>query len=81
MQPTLVPLVAAEVRAHLARKRLSQVDFAAAVGISRAALSRKLAGDVPFTFGELVRVADHMGVALSALIASAEALDSEDVPA
>jgi transcriptional regulator with XRE-family HTH domain len=47
------------------RKRLSEVT-----GISRPSLSKKLDGDVEFTYAELVAVIDALGVAWEELLAS-----------
>ena len=49
--------IAAEVRAVAARKGLRQGDLADAIGVSRQAVSRKLAGAAPITVEELLRIA------------------------
>jgi hypothetical protein len=54
--------VAAEVRAEMARQRVSQQTLAGAVGISQAAISRRITGEVPFDVTELARVAEVLGV-------------------
>lgn len=60
--PNTRSAVAAEVRASLGRAGRSAAWLAQSAGISRAALSRKLRGDVSFTVEELVLVALALGV-------------------
>jgi transcriptional regulator with XRE-family HTH domain len=60
--------VAGAVRAELARRRLTQTDLAAALGLSQQAASRRLAGKVPFDIDELSRVADLLRVRLVDLL-------------
>lgn len=60
--------IAAEVRAALARKGQSAAWLAVEAGISKAALSRKLRGEVSFTVEELVLVADALDVEPDALL-------------
>lgn len=60
--------VAAEVRAHAARKDISQTDLAVAIGISQSSMSRRLAGEYPFTVAELYRLADLFGVDAAVLL-------------
>ncbi len=54
--------VAAEVRAHLARQRVTQNAAAEATGIGTASMSRRLAGEYPFTVEELFSLADLLRV-------------------
>lgn len=49
--------VAAKVRGALAEKRVKQAEVAGAIHLSRMAISRRLAGDTPFTPEELITVA------------------------
>lgn len=65
--------LAAEVRAGLGRAHLSQTDLAAAIGVSPATMSRKLTGQHPFNTDELERIAAHLRVSPSSLLAAAEA--------
>jgi len=69
MPTTTTQRVAAEIRAGLARRGLTQGDLAAALGLSQAAVSRRLTGEVPIDVEELTAVADWLGVPLSALLA------------
>ena len=69
MQPaTLSELVAAEVRAEMARRNRRGIDLAEHLDISGAALSAKLNGRTPFTLNELQRVADWLDVPLVVLL-------------
>lgn len=67
-------VVAARVRGRMAEQRKTQADLAAALGVSQPAVSRRLYGHVPFDVGEIVKVADFLGVPASALL-------PEEVPA
>jgi transcriptional regulator with XRE-family HTH domain len=55
-------LVAAEVRAEMARQRMSQTRLAEALGVTQASVSRRLVGEVPFDIQELYKVAEFLGV-------------------
>lgn len=54
--------VAAEVRAEIARQGLNQASMATRLGWSQPFLSRRLAGVVALSVGELVVIADNLGV-------------------
>ena len=60
--------VAEEVRAHLARKRISQAAAAKALGISQSSLSRRLVGASSFTVDEIYRLAALFDIRASELI-------------
>ena len=62
--------VADEVRAGMARKRVTQQALAAAISLSQAALSRRLRGEVAFDVNELTAVAAHLDIPLSDLLPS-----------
>lgn len=53
--------VAAEVRAEMARQNRGQAALASLLGLSQAAVSRRLQGLVEFDVGELLKVADFLG--------------------
>lgn len=73
MNPTTTrSAIAAEVRAALARKGQSAAWLAEEAGISKAALSRKLRGDVSFTVEELVLVAIALAIEPEVLLPRAE---------
>jgi len=70
--------VAGEVRAAMARRGVSQTALAAALGMSQAAVSRRLRGAIPLDVKELAAIAEILGVPMSVLVAP-EIRD--DVPA
>lgn len=65
--------VAAEVRAQLARHRISQAAAAKHLEIGQASMSRRLAGTYPFTVDELYKLADLLNLDPSQLVPAAEA--------
>ncbi len=65
---TAVIDVAAEVRAMIARQRLSQTVVADRADIARSTLSRKLQGATPFTIDELYRLAEVFGIDAAELL-------------
>jgi len=68
MQSTTTEEVAAEVRAHCARQRVSQRDLAKVLGVSHATLFRRFSGEVAFDVAELAAVAEYLNLPLSALL-------------
>lgn len=60
--------VANNIRAEVARRRLSQVKLAEQVGIRQQALSRRLNGTTPFRIDELARIAEVLDMPLSELV-------------
>lgn len=68
--------VSGEVRAAMARKRVTQSVLAAHLGISQAALSRRLRGEIPFDVNELALIASHLDVTIDALIPTPDAAAS-----
>lgn len=71
MTQTFTAQVAANVRAELARRGLSQVDIAATLGVSQAAVSRRLSGSVPLDVNEVAAIADLLGITPSQLVSAA----------
>ena len=65
-------VVAAEVRASLARKGESAAWLAETTAISKAALSRKLRGDTSFTVEEIVSIALALDADPAKLLPAAE---------
>ncbi len=61
--------VAAEVRAELARQRMSGRRAAAALGWTPPYLSRRLSGDVPFDIADLTALARLLDVPASNFLA------------
>lgn len=60
--------VAGTVRAELARHRKSQGDLAAALGVSRSYVSRRLMGEVAFDVDEVSRIAEWLQISPQALL-------------
>lgn len=63
--------VADNTRAEMARRGQTQTSLAIAVDMTQQALSRRLSGRTPFTIDELAKVADVLGVSVTALIGEA----------
>lgn len=61
-------LISREIRAHMARNSLTAGDLAAALGLSSAAISRRLTGQVEWSVGELSRACERMGISMADLI-------------
>lgn len=64
---------AEEIRALLARRRISQREFGAALNLSQSGVSRRLDGKTPFTLDELAAAADFLDVPVSAFFGEARA--------
>ncbi|MDN5639229.1 helix-turn-helix domain-containing protein [Rothia kristinae] len=60
--------VADNVRAALARRRMSQEAAAAGIGMSRAALNNRLNGKTAFDVAELERLSEVLDVPYSQLV-------------
>ena len=60
--------VSAEIRAEMARQRLSQKELARRLGWSRAALSRRLTGGTSWSIDEADKIAELLGVRLRELV-------------
>jgi transcriptional regulator with XRE-family HTH domain len=60
--------VAMNVRVELARRRVRQTDLAECLGLSQAAVSRRLSGAVPFDVNELAAAAALLGVPAASLL-------------
>lgn len=57
--------VAAKVRGVLAEKQIRQGEVAQTLNLSRMAVSRRLAGETPFTAEELIKIGDAAHVPVS----------------
>jgi transcriptional regulator with XRE-family HTH domain len=68
MMTTNAEQVAANVRAEMARHRVTQAQLATVLGLHQMSVSRRLNGEVPFDVNELVAVADYLGVDPAALL-------------
>ena len=60
--------VAAEVRAEMARRKVSQTDVAQWLGVAQATVSRRVTGEVAFDVAELEKIAALLGVAVQQFI-------------
>lgn len=67
--PPFRELVAAELRAHLARQRLSGRALAKMLGENQTWVSRRLAGHVPLDTDDLQRIAEALGLTPMELLA------------
>ena len=67
-QKRLGPAVAEEVRALLARRRISGVQFAKQIGKSQPYFSRRLNGDVAFDLDDLEAIAKVLDIDVTDLI-------------
>lgn len=73
MEGTPGQRVGDSVRAELARQRKSQRQLAIALGLSQAAVSRRLLGHQAFDVDELAQVAAFLGLPIDHLIPRAAA--------
>lgn len=71
MQVTASQRIASTVRAELARRRISQTTVGERLGISQAAVSRRLSGQQPLDVNELTALAGLLDMPVSALIEDA----------
>lgn len=60
--------IAHAIRARLRANGVSQSAVAAALGISQAAVSRRLVGDVPLSLEDLDVIATQLGVGIAELL-------------
>lgn len=68
MSKVLANLVAGQVRAELARTRIPQKRVAEVLGTSRAAVCRRLSGEIPFDVAELEAIAELLGIPVTQLL-------------
>ncbi|WP_157931839.1 helix-turn-helix domain-containing protein [Mycobacteroides abscessus] len=76
MATTIDQRVAANVRAEMARRRVSQQTLANAMDLSFMSISRRMSGHVSFSISELYRVAEILKVDIRTLIALEQAVAS-----
>jgi len=55
-------MVGANVRAEMARRRVSQMALGAHLGLSQTTISKRLAGVTPFDINELAAIAELLHV-------------------
>lgn len=68
-----------EVRAEMARKRVTAAELALSLGISAHTMGRRLSGQTPFNSNEMVVAARRLGIGMSVLWERAAAPRSESV--
>lgn len=61
--------VASQIRAELARRQITRSALEQPLNLSRAAVARRLMGDVAFDVNELAAIADLLGVSILDLVA------------
>lgn len=60
-----------EVRAALARRQISQTVLGQNLGLSQAAVSRRLLGEIPFDVDELTKIAALVDVPIETFVSAA----------
>ena len=65
--------VAANVRAELARRRITQTDVAQRLGVTRQNVAQRLNGSVDFRVGELILIANMLGITIGDLVGGVKA--------
>jgi len=65
----------AELRAELARHRITAAEVAQRLDRSEAYVSRRLTGEIPLNLDDLAEIAEMLGIAPAALIARAQVQD------
>ena len=71
--PTPTEPLASNLRAEMARRRLSQTETAAHIGLSYASFNDRLRGRTPFSVDQLLALANLFGVGVSDLVANSAA--------
>ena len=66
--PTAVTRIADTVRAEVARRRLTQAEVAAVLGLPASSVSKRLAGTVPLTVLDLIALAMAWHVSVESLL-------------
>lgn len=62
--------VAGNVRAEIARARLTQAKVATGAGIPLSSFTRRLSGQTPFSVDEVDAIASFLGLPLSTLLST-----------
>jgi len=71
-----VAIVAAEVRASMARLNVRPFEILEDLEMRQPTFSRKYNGDVPFTLPELIRISRALDVPLAEIVAPADRVSS-----
>lgn len=64
-------IVAANIRAEISRRRITQLALAQRLGMSPASMSSRLTGQTPIDVNELDAIASELGLPIAALIEDA----------
>jgi transcriptional regulator with XRE-family HTH domain len=75
MEDTLCTRVAAEIRAEMARRKLTQVDLAHLIGKPQTTVSRWVSGLTKLDLEQVEMLARALGVTASELVSWGEATD------
>jgi transcriptional regulator with XRE-family HTH domain len=70
--------IAAEVRAMLARKRITVREAARRLGVNQAWLNRRVNGQIPFDAGELLVVADLLDTPVETFFAGVGTVSTQE---
>ena len=65
--------VAANVRAELARRRITQTEVAQRLGVTRQNVAQRLNGTVDFRVGELISIANMLDITIGDLVGGVKA--------
>jgi transcriptional regulator with XRE-family HTH domain len=60
--------VASNIRAEMARRKRTHAQLAAALGITRSSMHRRMTGELPLDVDELHKVAAFLGVPVATLL-------------
>lgn len=68
MTQSLPQTTAAEVRAEMARQRVSQAALAEHLGRTQQYVSRRIVGEIPFDVADLEKIAQYLRVPISRFV-------------
>ncbi|WP_369127254.1 helix-turn-helix domain-containing protein [Rothia nasisuis] len=63
--------LAAEVRAWMGRRQVTQTKLGKILGVPQASIYRRLKGEISFSFNELLIIASYFGITVAELVGSA----------
>jgi transcriptional regulator with XRE-family HTH domain len=69
--PETAEILAANVRAEMARQRIKQSTVAAHLGLAQPSVSKRLTGQVPFDVNQLTQLSALLGVSVARLLEQA----------
>lgn len=64
---TMAEVIAAEIRAEMARQGISQRELGERLGFTQAGVSRRLLGQKPLEVDDVERIAEALGVSMQQL--------------